>query len=33
MMGATAREKFQNMLANLESGAIAPTVMVARRAA
>ncbi len=33
MMGATAREKFQNMLANLENGAIAPTVMVARRAA
>lgn len=32
MMGATARQKFQNMLANLESGAIAPTVMVARRA-
>ena len=33
VMGATAREKFQNMLANLESGAIAPTVMIAKRAA
>jgi MPBQ/MSBQ methyltransferase len=33
MMGATAREKFRNMLANLESGAITPTVMIARRAA
>ena len=31
-MGATARDKFRNMLANLESGAIAPTVMIARRA-
>ena len=31
LMGATAREKSQNMLANLESGAIAPVVMVARR--
>jgi SAM-dependent methyltransferase len=33
VMGATAREKFQNMLANLECGAIAPTVIVARRGA
>jgi SAM-dependent methyltransferase len=33
VMGASAREKFQNMLANLESGAIAPTLMLARRAA
>jgi hypothetical protein len=33
VMGATAREKFRNMLANLESGAIAPAVMLARRAA
>jgi MPBQ/MSBQ methyltransferase len=32
VMGATARDKFQNMLANLESGAIAPTVMIAKRA-
>jgi ubiquinone/menaquinone biosynthesis C-methylase UbiE len=32
MMGATARAKFQNMLANLECGALAPTVMVSRRA-
>jgi hypothetical protein len=32
VMGATAREKLQNVLANLESGAIAPTVMIARRA-
>ena len=31
VMGATAREKFHNLLAGLESGAIAPTVMVARR--
>jgi hypothetical protein len=31
MMGATARDKFRNMLANLESGALAPTVMVAQR--
>jgi SAM-dependent methyltransferase len=31
VMGATAREKFQNMLAAAESGAIAPTVMIARR--
>jgi ubiquinone/menaquinone biosynthesis C-methylase UbiE len=30
MMGATARKKLQNMLANLESAAIAPTVMIAR---
>lgn len=33
VIGATAREKFQNMLAGLESGAIAPAVMVARRVA
>ncbi len=33
VMGATAREKFHNMLTSLESGAIAPTVMVARRVA
>jgi SAM-dependent methyltransferase len=33
VMGASAREKFQNMLANLEDGAIAPTVMIARRTA
>jgi ubiquinone/menaquinone biosynthesis C-methylase UbiE len=32
MMGANAREKFQNMLANIESGAIAPTLMIAKRA-
>lgn len=32
LMGANAREKFQNMLANLESGSIAPVVMIARRA-
>src|SRR5262245_51812283 len=32
VMGARAREKFQNMLANMESGAIAPVVMIARRA-
>jgi SAM-dependent methyltransferase len=31
VMGATAREKFQNMLAAAESGVIAPTVMIARR--
>jgi SAM-dependent methyltransferase len=31
LMGANAREKFQNMLANIESGAIAPTLMIARR--
>jgi len=33
VMGATAREKFQNMLANLENGAIAPVIMLARRGA
>jgi SAM-dependent methyltransferase len=33
VMGAGAREKFQNMLANLEAGAIAPVLMIARRAA
>ena len=33
VMGASTREKFQNMLANIESGAIAPTLMIARRAA
>jgi MPBQ/MSBQ methyltransferase len=31
IMGATAREKLTNMLANLEGGAIAPVVMIARR--
>jgi hypothetical protein len=30
-MGATARERFRNMLAAAEGGAIAPTVMIARR--
>jgi hypothetical protein len=30
---AGTREKFQNMLANIESGAIAPTLMMARRGA
>jgi MPBQ/MSBQ methyltransferase len=30
VMGASAREKSRNMLANLESGAIAPTLMLAR---
>jgi len=33
LMGANAREKFVNMLANLERGTIAPVVMIARRAA
>lgn len=33
VMGASARDKFQNMLAAAEVGAIAPTVMIARRAA
>jgi SAM-dependent methyltransferase len=33
VMGATAREKFQNMLAAAEGGAIAPTLMIARRGA
>jgi ubiquinone/menaquinone biosynthesis C-methylase UbiE len=33
VMGATAREKFQNMLAGLENGSIAPVLMVAQRAA
>jgi MPBQ/MSBQ methyltransferase len=33
VMGATARDKFRNMLANIESGAIAPTLMLARRGA
>ena len=33
VMGATAREKFQNMLANLDGGAIAPVVMIATRTA
>lgn len=32
VMGASAREKFQNMLASLQSGAIVPTLMLARRA-
>jgi SAM-dependent methyltransferase len=31
VMGATARERFRNMLAAAEGGAIAPTVMIARR--
>lgn len=31
LMGESAREKFHNMLQNLESGAIAPVVMLARR--
>jgi SAM-dependent methyltransferase len=31
VMGATAREKFTNMLANMESGVIAPVVMIAKR--
>ena len=31
VMGAGTRERSRNMLANVESGAIAPTVMVARR--
>jgi ubiquinone/menaquinone biosynthesis C-methylase UbiE len=31
LMGANAREKFQNMLASLENGSIAPVVMIARR--
>ncbi len=33
LMGANARDKFQNMLAAAEAGAIAPTVMIARPAA
>ncbi len=32
-MGETSRQKFQNMLQNLEQGFIAPVVMIARRAA
>jgi MPBQ/MSBQ methyltransferase len=32
LMGATAREKFTNMLANLENGSVAPVVMITRRA-
>lgn len=32
VMGATAREKFTNMLANLEGGSIAAVVMLAKRA-
>jgi hypothetical protein len=32
-MGASAREKSRNMLVNLESGAVAPVVMVATRPA
>jgi SAM-dependent methyltransferase len=32
VMGASAREKFQNMLAGIESDALAPTLMIARRA-
>jgi hypothetical protein len=31
VMGATAREKFVNMLANMERGAVAAVVMVANR--
>jgi SAM-dependent methyltransferase len=31
VMGAGTREKLQNMLANIESGAIAPTLMIAKR--
>jgi ubiquinone/menaquinone biosynthesis C-methylase UbiE len=31
VIGASAREKFRNMMANLEDGAIVPTVMIARR--
>jgi hypothetical protein len=33
LMGPTSRTKFQNMLANLEAGAIAAVVMIARRTA
>lgn len=33
LMGASARDKLQNMLAGLEGGSIAPVVMIARRAA
>lgn len=33
LMGANARLKFQNMLANLERGAIARVLMLARRCA
>lgn len=32
VLGATGREKFQNLLAGLERGAVAPVVMIARRA-
>jgi hypothetical protein len=32
VMGPSTPAKFRNMLANLQTGAIAPTVMVARRA-
>ncbi|MFZ1106504.1 MAG: methyltransferase domain-containing protein [Hyphomicrobiaceae bacterium] len=31
LMGAGTREKLRNMLANIESGAIAPTLMIAQR--
>jgi MPBQ/MSBQ methyltransferase len=31
VMGASTREKFHNMLANIESGAIAPMLVIARR--
>jgi SAM-dependent methyltransferase len=31
VMGPSTREKVHNMLANIESGAIAPTLMIARR--
>ena len=33
VMGASAREKLQNLLVNVESGAVLPTVMIARRLA
>jgi hypothetical protein len=32
VMGASAPEKLRNVLANLESGAIAPVLMLAKRA-
>jgi hypothetical protein len=31
LMGANARQKFENMLVNLERGSIAPAIMLARR--
>jgi hypothetical protein len=33
VMGTGARKKFQNMLANLESGTVAAVVMLAQRSA